>query len=166
MSEYRLIEEYRRQLGRYTLEQLRQVPEAGVWSLGQMYDHLIAVAHEYLDHVEACSAAEAQQPLGKTTAGEEAFRTGGFPPVKIPLPDSMNRADNPDSIASLDERLRQVISRMRELEGRALGANIHGKVEHGGFGWLNAQEWHALIGMHFRHHLRQKLELEERLGLQ
>ncbi|TYP71237.1 DinB family protein [Paenibacillus methanolicus] len=165
MSEYRLIEEYRRQLRRYTLEQLRKIPEAGVWSLGQMYDHLIAVAHEYMDHVEACAEAETEQPLGKTAAGEDAFRIGGFPPVKIELPEDMNQADNPDSIDGLEERLRQVMSRMRELEVRAAAANANAKVEHGGFGWLNAREWHALIGMHFRHHLRQKRELEERLGL-
>ncbi|MDQ0430163.1 MULTISPECIES: hypothetical protein [Caryophanaceae] len=37
------------------------------------------------------------------------------------------------------------------------------KVEHGGFGWLNAKEWHKLVDMHFRHHLRQKEELESYL---
>ncbi|MFC4102857.1 DinB family protein [Paenibacillus xanthanilyticus] len=140
-------------------------PEAGVWSLGQMYDHLIAVAHEYLDHVETCVGTGTEQLLGKTAAGEEVFRLGGFPPVKIALPDEMNHADNPDSIEILDERLRQVMSRMRELEGKAAAANANAKVEHGDFGWLNAREWQALIGMHFRHHLRQKRELEERVGL-
>lgn len=165
MSEYRLVEEYRRQLRRYTLEQLRRIPEAGVWSLGQMYDHLIAVAHEYMDHIETCAQADAGQPLGKTAAGEEAFRSGGFPSMKIQLPPSMNQADNPESMEELDERLRQVIRKMRELEGKADQANANAKVEHGGFGWLNAREWHALIGMHFRHHLRHKRELEERLGL-
>jgi hypothetical protein len=43
--------------------------------------------------------------------------------------------------------------------------NPNYRVEHGGFGWLNAQEWFALVGMHFRHHLRQKYELEQKLRL-
>jgi hypothetical protein len=37
------------------------------------------------------------------------------------------------------------------------------KVKHGGFGWLNAKEWYDLVGMHFRHHVRQKDELERYL---
>jgi hypothetical protein len=41
--------------------------------------------------------------------------------------------------------------------------NPNNKVKHGGFGWLNAKEWYNLVGMHFRHHLRQKEELESYL---
>ncbi|WP_201739081.1 MULTISPECIES: hypothetical protein [unclassified Exiguobacterium] len=40
-----------------------------VWSIGQMYDHIIVVAHEYLDEMEACLTNAEHQPLGKTEFG-------------------------------------------------------------------------------------------------
>ena len=38
------------------------------------------------------------------------------------------------------------------------------KVEHPGFSYLNAKEWYQLIEMHFRHHQRQKKELDQFLN--
>jgi len=57
----------------------------------------------------------------------------------------------------------QLIQRFKQLESRVDLINPNKKVEHGGFGWLNAREWYDLIGMHFRHHIRQKDELEKKL---
>lgn len=49
------------------------------------------------------------------------------------------------------------------LEPLVRSANPDVKLRHGGFGWLNAQEWHDLIEMHTRHHLRQQADLEHYL---
>ncbi|OXT16717.1 hypothetical protein B9K06_14980 [Bacillus sp. OG2] len=166
MAEQSVMEIYKQSLGKYDLEQLRQIPADGVWSLAQMYDHVIVVADEYLDEAEACAAAEPVQDRGKTEFGEKLFREGGFPPVKIRLPDEMNQPpDNSGTSASLLERLVQLERRMRELGQKLDKIQPDLKTEHGGFGWLSAMEWHELAEMHFRHHLRQKGELEERLGI-
>lgn len=166
MAEQSVMEIYKQSLGKYTLEQLRQIPADGVWSLAQMYDHVIVVADEYLDEAEACANAEPVQGRGKTEFGEKLFGAGGFPPVKIRLPDEMNQPpDNSGTSASLLERLVQLERRMRELGQKLHKIQPDLKTEHGGFGWLNAKEWHQLAEMHFRHHLRQKGELEERLGI-
>lgn len=166
MSDLKVIEEYKSSLKAYSLEQIRHIPEPDVWSLGQMYNHVIVVAHEYLDNVEACAAANEEQPHGKTEAGERLFKLGGFPPVKIKLPDFLNQPpSNSESKEELTYGLDQVMQRMMEWEGKKDAVNPHYKVEHGGFGWLNAREWFDLIGMHFRHHLLQKIELEQKLGL-
>ncbi|WP_088091080.1 DinB family protein [Bacillus sp. OV166] len=164
MSDLKVIETYKSYLQNYSLEQLRYITDEGVWSIGQMYDHLILVAHEYLDNVETCSAAEEEQKLGKTEFGEHLYKIGGFPPIKIKLPDELNTPpSNSDSKENLMSRLDQVMQRLRQWESKVDSINPNYKVKHEGFGWLNAREWYDLVSMHFSHHLRQKCELEQKL---
>lgn len=166
MNELMLIETYRSDLQHYSLEQLRHIPSEGVWSISQMYDHVILVAHEYLDNMEACAALKEEQSIGKTDFGNRLFAIGGFPPVKIRLPDELNAPpNNSDSIEQLMSRLDEVKKRMGKWKTEVNHVNPNYKVQHGGFGWLNAREWYDLVGMHFRHHLRQKEELVEKLRL-
>ncbi|TBL80493.1 DinB family protein [Paenibacillus thalictri] len=156
-----LIDSYQNRLRHYSLEQLRFSAAQGVWSLCQLYDHLILAALDYMDKVAACATAQEDQPLGKTEAGEALFEQGGFPPIKIKLPDGPeNNPSNTESVEALMQRLEQVRHNMSEWEVRLHAINPNCKVLHDGFGWLNAQEWFELAGMHFRHHLRQKDELE------
>jgi DinB superfamily len=165
MSNLELIETYKIELQKYSLEQLRFITADGVWSIGQMYDHVILVAMEYLDNVEACATLKEEQKLGKTVSGEHLYKIGGFPPIKIKLPDELNTPpSNSESIEELSSRLDQVNQRLRRWESRVDAINPNYKVKHGGFGWLNAREWFDLVGMHFRHHLRQKSELEDKMG--
>lgn len=165
MSDLKLIETYKSFLQQYSLEQLRHIPEHGVWSIGQMYDHLIVVAHEYLDSVEACASAVGEQKQGKTEFGEYLFNIGGFPPIKIKLPAELDTPpDNTKTKEDLIIELDQLMKRMKELQIKVDDTNPNYKDEHGGFGWLNAQEWFDLVGMHFRHHLRQKYKLDQKLS--
>ena len=164
MSGKELLFHYKQELTQYSPEQLRHIPKKGVWSIGQMYDHIILVAHEYLDNAELCAALDEEQPLGKTRAGEQLMKDGGFSPVKIRLPDEMNAPpNNSDSKEKLANRLEKVIERWENWEAKVDLINPNYKVEHGGFGWLNAKEWLELVEMHSRHHLRQKEELENYL---
>jgi len=165
VSDLKLIEAYKNNLQSYSLEHLRHISEQGVWSLGQMYQHLILVAEEYLGKVETCQAAGVEQPLGKTGAGEQLFKLGGFPPVKIKLPEALDKPSNSESKEDLADGLEQLRLRMIEWEGKVGVVNPNYKAKHDGFGWLNAREWFDLIDMHFRHHLLQKIELEQKLGL-
>jgi hypothetical protein len=155
---------YKNDLQSYSLKQLRFISEEGVWSIGQMYDHVILVALEYIENVEACAKEIVEQKLGKSEFGEKLFINGGFPPIKIKLPNELNSPpNNSDRREVLSSRLDEVMQLMREWEHKIDDINPNYKVKHGGFGWLNAREWYELVGMHFRHHLRQKSELEERL---
>ncbi|MEH7388277.1 DinB family protein [Bacillus sp. JJ1521] len=164
MNDSSLLIHFKSELHGYSLEQLRYISEEGVWSIGQMYDHLILVAHEYLDNLEKCATSSEEQPLGKTQFGEELYKNGGFPPIKIRLPDELNSPpNNSDSKEKLICRMDQLIQRMSQWESKVDDFNSSYKFEHGGFGWLNAKEWYDLVGMHFRHHLRQKDELENRM---
>jgi DinB superfamily len=167
LSDLEVIETYKSSLQNYTLEQLRYITNEGVWSIGQMYDHLILVALEYLDNMETCAAAQEEQTLGKTEFGEQIYKIGGFPPIKIKLPDELNSPpSNSDSKEDLMGRLYQVIQRLRQWKFKVDVINPNYKVKHEGFGWLNAREWYDLVSMHFRHHLRQKCELEKSMGFE
>ncbi|KQL49640.1 hypothetical protein AN963_07920 [Brevibacillus choshinensis] len=166
MSDLKLIEAYKNNLQNYSLEQLRHITEQGVWSLGQMYSHLILVALEYLDNVESCAKASEEQLLGKTNAGERLYKLGAFPPIKIKLPDlPENTPSNSERKEDPIDGLNQVQQKMMEWEWKVDTVNPNYKAEHDGFGWLNAREWFDLIDMHFRHHLSQQRELEHKLGL-
>ncbi|MFC6040391.1 DinB family protein [Paenisporosarcina macmurdoensis] len=161
MSNNKLLITFKSDLQKYSLEQLRFNSEEGVWSIGQMYDHLILVADEYLNNMETCATLNEEQSLEKTQFGEQLFRNGGFPPIKIRLPDELNSPpNNSDSKEDLICRMDHVIQRLSQWESKVDYVNPNNKVEHGGFGWLNAREWYDLVSMHFRHHLRQKDELE------
>lgn len=161
MSDNKLLITFKSNLYNYSLKQLRYVSEEGVWSIGQMYDHLIVVAHEYLDNMEKCATLNEVIPFGKTQFGEQLYRNGGFPPIKIRLPDELNSPpNNSNSKEDLISRMDKLIQRLSHWESKVNYINPNNKVEHGGFGWLNAKEWYDLVGMHFRHHLRQKSELE------
>lgn len=155
---------YKNELDKYTPEKLHRIPKEGIWSIGQMYDHIILVAHEYLDSMEACAVLNKEQPLGKTRSGVQLFKDHGFPPIKIRLPDEMNAPpNNTDSKEKLAERMECVIERLEQWESEVDSVNPNFKMQHGGFGWLNAKEWYDLVEMHSRHHLRQKVELESYL---
>lgn len=130
-----------------------------------MYDHLILAALDYLDQVERCASANEEQSYGKTEAGKRLFENSGFPPIKIKLPDEFNNPSNSESIEDLIRGLDQVLHRMSEWEEKLETVNPNYKVRQDGFGWMNAREWFEIIEMHFRHHLRQKSELEQKLGL-
>lgn len=66
---------------------------------------------------------------------------------------------------NLMRRLDQVLERMSKWEEKVDSINPNYKERHDGFGWLNAREWFEMVGMHYRHHLRQKAELEQMLKI-
>lgn len=157
-----VIYAFKDRLPTYSEEQLRYNSAPGVWSMGQVYSHIVDVALEYLENIEQCAGSSAEQPLGKTEAGEELIKRGGFPPIKIKLPPGMEYSPNNEkSNAEHNRDLDDLLSRMREWDIRIKSINPNYKIRHGGFGWLNAREWFNLIDMHTRHHLRQQQELEQ-----
>jgi len=162
MSEQTTIEFYKYALNNYTMEQLRYKSVEDVWSVGQMYDHLIAVALEYIAHIETCAASSEEQMSGRTEAGEELFQLGGFPPIKIKLPPEYIPR-NPESKEEIIAGLDDVQEKLGKWADKVDYINPRCRCNHNGFGWLNAREWYDLVDMHFRHHLRQKAELDQKL---
>ncbi|MWV42958.1 alpha/beta fold hydrolase [Paenibacillus sp. HJL G12] len=160
-----LLEIYRDHLTVFSPEQLELRMNGKAWTLGQLYDHVIEVALEYLANAEACMNATGEDSGEKTNAGIVLFKLGGFPPVKIKLPEEWDHPAAGLSKKELAEGLEQVKEKVVDWMEKAKTVPPGQKVLHDGFGWLNSQEWVELVEMHFRHHLRQLGEFEAMLGI-
>ncbi|QOS79445.1 DinB family protein [Paenibacillus sp. JNUCC31] len=159
-----IIEHYKQRLAGYTIDQLRYKSQEDVWSIGQMYIHVIDVAEEYIDHIQICIMATQEIYEGKTEDGTKAFIEKAWPDVRVKLEEPVNRTRNPDSKDEIIAGLEQVQKKLKYWEEHIHGTNQACKVRHGWFGWLNAREWFEMINMHSRHHLRQKARLDEKLA--
>ncbi|WP_411503897.1 DinB family protein [Brevibacillus centrosporus] len=159
-----IIEQYIRELDRYSIEQLRFNSDEDVWSVGQMYIHVIDVAKEYIGHIETCTKATNEEPGGKTEVGTKALAEKEWPNISVKLEQPPNATKNPESKDEIIAGLEQVIEKLAHWECRVDEANPECKVRHGWFGWLNARDWFEMVGMHSRHHLRQKAKLDEKLA--
>ncbi|MFD0695303.1 DinB family protein [Paenibacillus sp. GCM10027628] len=159
-----IIEQYMRDLDRYSIEQLRFKCKENVWSVGQMYIHVIEVAKEYIGHIETCTKATHEELEGKTEDGTKALAEKEWPNIRVQLEEPPNATCNPESKDEIIVGLEQVLEKLAYWAGCVDEANPACKVRHGWFGWLNARDWFEMVGMHSRHHLRQKAKLDEKLA--
>ncbi|MGI1806887.1 DinB family protein [Exiguobacterium sp. TDN 0502] len=155
---------YLHELDHYQPDDLIHHIDHDIWSISQMYDHLIVVSHEYLDEVEACQHAPVTES-GKSPFGDKLFAAGAFPATPIRLPDAMNAPpDETDQVERLRTRWRQLIDRHATLAPIAQSTPSDQKTQHGGMGWLNAAEWYALISYHLARHQHQRRRLDAALA--
>jgi hypothetical protein len=159
-----IIEQYMRSLDEYSIEQLRFKYQENIWSVGQMFIHVIEVAKEYIGHIETCTMATEEMPEGKTEDGTKVLAEKEWPNIRVKLEQLPNETRNPESKDEIIAGLEQVLVKLANLAGCVDEANPACKVRHGWFGWLNAREWFEMVGMHSRHHLRQKARLDEKLA--
>ncbi len=166
------VDQYIQALEPYSIEQLTLQPNAEEWSLGQMYNHLIQSAQRmHLANIDAClerqqAGEDITEVNYKTHAGEAILDMGSFPPIRVQVPASpMYTPTQPHSKAELLEGLEQVRSHMQRIEPLLATMNPQYTVAHPRFGHLNANEWFAIIDMHYRHHWLQKQRLDQFLGM-
>lgn len=159
-----IIEQYMLNLDRYSMKQLRFKCNENVWSVGQMYIHVIEVAEEYIRHIESCTKATHEEPEGKTEDGTKAFAEKEWPNIRVKLEQPPNATRNPESKDEIKAGLEQVLEKLAYWASCVNEANPACKVRHGWFGWLNARDWFEMVGMHSRHHLRQKAILDEKIA--
>ncbi|MDR6555051.1 DinB family protein [Paenibacillus qinlingensis] len=159
-----IIEQYIRNLDRYSIEQLRFKSKENVWSVGQMYIHVIEVAKEYIGYIETCTKGTHEEPEGKTEVGTKALAEKEWPNIRVKLEQPANETSNPESKDEIIAGLEQVLEKLAYWAGCVDEANPACKVRHGWFGWLNAGDWFEMVGMHSRHHLRQKTNLDGELA--
>ncbi|MFC5701414.1 DinB family protein [Cohnella faecalis] len=164
-----LTDLYADELKAYSMEQLTRKPSEDEWSLGQMYVHLINTAlNMQLRNVEICrdrSGESVTETKGATEAGQAIFAAGGFPPVRIQVPPSPQYTPGqPESKEQLAEGLQTVLRRMKEISSELESIDPRQTVDHPRLGAFNANQWFALVEMHFRHHLLQKKRLQDWLS--
>lgn len=166
------VHQYIQALEPYRIEQLTLQPDAEQWSLGQMYNHLIQSAQQmHLANIDNCiKRQQAEEEITevnyKTYAGEAILELGEFPPIRVQVPASpFYTPTQPATKAELIAGLEQVLAHMQKIEPLLETVDPQYTVAHPRFGHLNAQEWFAIIDMHYRHHWLQKNRLDQFLGM-
>ncbi|MGE7882103.1 DinB family protein [Bacillus sp. NPDC094077] len=156
-----LVTYYIEELEKYSIEQFRTKPSSKEWSLGQMYNHLIASTYMQLGAIAKCRTEMPSVTNKKTDMGEKVYILGAFPDIQIKVPNHPRYTpENPTNKEEVQERLLELITVVKDIEPTLTSIPNDCKVEHPGLGYLNAAEWFQLISMHFAHHLRQKERLE------
>lgn len=159
-----IVKSYIDSLDSYSDEKFLEKKDDNTWSLGQMYEHLFLTSNFFfLANVVRCLEQRKGQLGGERNKfGDNAFKYGGFPPVKIKIPEPLQ---GPQPVAKLKNEYKHLFEKIlidaeSKLEAVQNDAGEY-KTYHAALGWLNAYEWFYNLEMHFRHHLRQKEELEQ-----
>lgn len=157
------LELYLHDLDTYTEDQFYRKPSEMQWSLGQMYEHITATALYFFIKRATYAYEQRNGQVGgaKNEYGEKQFKYNSFPPIKIKIPDVLS---GPEPIAKSPQEYKAILLKIKG-EAQLLSQKIADdtgeyKVLQPAFGWLTAHEWFQLMEQHFRHHLRQKQELE------
>jgi hypothetical protein len=154
-------------LNDYSEEQFHYKPNEDTWSIGQMYEHLLSSSYQlFFKKIDACLHQQYGSLEGeKNSDGVKMFSYGSFPPIKIKMPEAWQGpqpvAKPKDSyVAAMKQFLTDAYHKGEEVAGDTAGY----KTKHVVLGMLTAAEWYQLLEMHYRHHLRQKKELEHLLS--
>ena len=162
----KITKKWEKQLDKYDISQLTQNKNTEIWSMGQLYKHLIdGTINYHLQQVNQCINSSENKRKRKNFKGFMAYNIlNGFPPIKIKVPASetytpkqpKNRQDLEDGFQRLKQEMKDTLENLNN--------DKKGKTAHPGFSYLNASEWFRLIPMHFKHHLRQKDSIDKYLS--
>lgn len=158
------IEIYINGLDSYTPENFKVSFKEDIWSLAQMYEHIIEASNKFhLANTLRCIEQRKGQIGGdKTENGEKIYNHGMMPPIKIKIPGPFQNfkvEENKDIEYYKVALNKLIVDASKFPENLASDAGLY-KTEHPFFGFLNANEWYKNFEMHIKHHLRQKTELE------
>lgn len=163
---FKIVEIWEKEFDKYDVTQLTQKENSESWSIGQLYKHLIdGTLNFHLQQVKKCINSDENKSKKKNFKGFLTYNIlKGFPPIKIKVPASETytpkQAQNIEELKNGFQKLKQEMRNTFENFEK----DKKGKIEHPGLSYLNASEWFRLIPMHFKHHLRQKENIDIFLG--
>lgn len=152
-------------LERYSLENLRRQPQAGRWSLGQMYTHIADDTTYFIEQMKAALATPGNSHESMHEDAKAMFARNAFPDIKIEGPATNTFIPQPDNKDGLKNRLVAIKQIINELFNNIDESNLRGKTAHPGLHYFTALEWLQFAEMHMRHHFRQKERIEIALGI-
>jgi hypothetical protein len=150
-------------LNDYSLEQLRQQPGPGAWSLGQVYTHILTDTEWFVGQMKAALATRENRDKEMHDDAKRMFRRNGFPDVPIQGPATNTYIPQPQSREELQRRLLAIKTEVNELFTADERWREGGKTRHPGLLFFSAGEWLQFAEMHMRHHFRQKQRIDEAL---
>jgi hypothetical protein len=147
-----------RELDKYAEQDLQRSPGPGLWTIGQVYEHITAsTLNFHVKQIEECLGIKDNLDKRKSTVGYISLIIKRIPPIQIKIPPEENFAPvQPPDKSYIRQRLQELKDRFSKL-AIDIDANPNGgKTNHPGMGYLKAQEWFEIIEMHLRYHLKDK----------
>jgi hypothetical protein len=156
------FEHYQNKLQNYTPEHFFFKTSEEVWSLGQMYEHLLMSHSFFIYQIKNCLEKRKGQEGGeKNDFGNKILKENQFPDIKIKIPEKW-RGPEPEAknIEFYVENIPNALKNLEVLLDLIQKNDQTYKTLHVAAGWLSAIEWLQVVDMHARHHFKQQNELE------
>lgn len=137
-------------------EDFEKSPAYGVWSLGQVYSHIIGA--NMMSHIalEKCLNKTAEI---KTRKPHWQVRLilflGRFPPGKIKAPAAIAAAVKSFTKEEASNQLIRLIKKVKEHDYVAKPLDVNYKMKHPRLGYLDAASWLRFMLIHTNHHIKQ-----------
>lgn len=159
-----VISIWEEELNIYNEEEFRTITNVSKWSIGQLYQHLIIETRFLnLKNINKSISIEPEHNLSKNIFGKILFIIKTIPPYKFKIRDAKaTLIKQPSSIEDVRFNLKLLKAKLREVANNLEKGGA--RIMHPFLGYLNAYEWFELIEMHFKHHLRQKVKIDNALG--
>ncbi|MBS1651186.1 MAG: DinB family protein [Bacteroidetes bacterium] len=157
------INDWDNYLSDYTLEELKQSPEQGTWSMGQLYMHLIESSDRMIKRAENCLNSNENSAVAINSSAEKIFNTGIISEQKIKAPTHVtNPPEQPVNKEFISDALKKLSHDFSALVAKSKQFNKGGKLPHPNpnLGMFNAEQWMDFSILHFNHHLKQKNQLD------
>jgi DinB superfamily len=151
-------------IDQYTFEEICTQPSAGSWSMGQLYNHLIADTGFFADQIRECMQSTQHADEQPNEQGAAMLAANTFPDIKIEGNPANAEIPQPQSIEQLQLGLQGIRATLNDLFKRTCVQEAQGKSKHPGLGYFTADQWFQFADMHFRHHFRQKQRIDSFLG--
>lgn len=115
-----------------------------------------------MSEMEACLRGNEHGGEEMIEKAKQMFANNEFPNERvIGDPFIAAQVPQPVSIKQLKKEWQNLQHDLLNLEKRVSSTSGRAKTRHPGLGYFSAQEWLQYADMHLRHHLRQKMRLDE-----
>jgi hypothetical protein len=155
------LDNWIKELEKYSFNQLSAKPSPTSWSLGQLYIHLIQSTRFFITQIQIAASSNDNINEGAFAGAKAMFRNNEFPDALLEGPPSNAVTLQPVSKDQLITKLTHLKDEIKEAEVLISKSQFNGKTKHFGLGYFTASEWLQFSEMHFRHHLRQKKRLDD-----
>ena len=154
-----------KELDYYGPTQFKRQTDASVWTIGQVYSHVISISEKggFVAIKNCLDKTGGSEKGGKNFWGHLFFLSGGFLPFKrYKTFKSFEHPEQPKNLLVAKDMMYAFIKEMQKLATEIdKSANLNYKVKHPRFGMLNALEWYEFIIIHHKHHLKQKKSIDK-----
>ncbi len=158
-----VMETYRQQLDKYTDEQFVQSPAEGVWSLSEVYSHILSANIMCASAIAKCIKGDATEYTKGLDWRVKVILFFGRIPGKHMVPKSIagdvkviSKADALRMMDIFDAKIQTVIPDIDK-------ASPTQTTRHPRMGMFNAKNWLRFIYVHSNHHLKQLARIEKLL---